>query len=1069
MRWNLATVGVNLTVSGNLPEQVAEKTMKPVTFVAVTLSLLLIGCQDENVRPTVSIDEAKFTAVAFDEPLEAPPRTANDILVTLPSFQGRSDVCSFLRKTSTDVVLAAASKLPPTKERGNAVEFLTHQASLQFQDGDFPTSVEFQRAALDIIPNTGFFAGLRAQNIAVLANYQAYANDFGAADSLVSQAISLAAGIRNESSYSWGRDKALIDFNVGVARAAITEGNGDLVGAEKYYREAIEVANVASLASPDITDWSDPTLSRSIYSQSSVSYQLDFAILALARNLMRQGQLLKAEVSVRAALQSRFHPSSMLLALTRLSEVLYEQGRYDEAAELADKTAALYESKCVAPANLHLALVNDLLGRALVAEERWAEAADHYNTIRDDMSGDPGSFDRLFTGSLYWALALLRSGDEGKAIEQLEIGLQRAGDRLGEDHYMSLEVRGFLAMARSERGERETALREFQKVVPLLVERSREADYDSTTGTARNWRLKLILEAYINLLTQAHSLPLNKPARADAVAEAFVLAEHARSSSVVHALSASGARAALPNAELADLARREQDSKRRISALYKTLSEVFYRPVHLQEEDLAKSIKAKIESLRGARETLIKEIETRFPKYADLVNPKPATVEQARSALRPGETLIATYVGEDQTYVWAVPFAGEVLFSVVSRSRAEIAFDAVYLRGALDSSATTLGDIPEFDVEVAYSLYQSLLQPVRAGWQNANRLLIVAHGPLGQLPFSLLPIEPVKLERKESLLFESYRKVSWLARTHSVTVLPSVASLVALRTAPSGKSRRRAFAGFGDPWFSPAQAAAAQNSVPPEPEIKIAEFATGNELSVRGMLIRLRNFPQTRSVDSAELDQLPRLPDTAEEVRTIAITLGADLTRDVFTGKEATEGQVKTMDLSTRRVIAFATHGLVPGDLNGLTQPALAFTSPAVAGGEDDGLLTMGEVLGIRLDADWVVLSACNTAAADGAGAEAVSGLGRAFFYAGARALLVSNWPVHSDSAKSLTTDLFRHQATDPDMSRSEALQKAMIDMIDQGAYIDKRSGRAVFSYAHPIFWAPFSLIGDGGGGAPGT
>ena len=100
------------------------------------------------------------------------------------------------------------------------------------------------------------------------------------------------------------------------------------------------------------------------------------------------------------------------------------------------------------------------------------------------------------------------------------------------------------------------------------------------------------------------------------------------------------------------------------------------------------------------------------------------------------------------------------------------------------------------------------------------------------------------------------------------------------------------------------------------------------------------------------------------------MALDADLTQDVFTGKEANEGRIKTMDLSNRKVIVFATHGLVPGDLNGLTQPALALSSPAVAGGEDDGILTMGEILGLRLDADWVVLSACNTAAAEGAGAE---------------------------------------------------------------------------------------------------
>jgi CHAT domain-containing protein len=202
------------------------------------------------------------------------------------------------------------------------------------------------------------------------------------------------------------------------------------------------------------------------------------------------------------------------------------------------------------------------------------------------------------------------------------------------------------------------------------------------------------------------------------------------------------------------------------------------------------------------------------------------------------------------------------------------------------------------------------------------------------------------------------------------------------------------------------------------------------------------------------------LPETAEEVRSLALAMHADPTRDVFVGRNANERTVKSLDLAGYRVLAFATHGLVPGDLDGLTQPALALSAPAVAGVDGDGLLTMDEILGLRLDADWVVLSACNTAAAAGAGAEAVSGLGRAFFYAGARALLVSNWPVETTSAKLLTTDLFRRQAAEPALGRAEALRQAMLDA---GGFVDPRSGRLAFSYAHPLFWAPFTLVGDGG------
>jgi CHAT domain-containing protein len=330
-----------------------------------------------------------------------------------------------------------------------------------------------------------------------------------------------------------------------------------------------------------------------------------------------------------------------------------------------------------------------------------------------------------------------------------------------------------------------------------------------------------------------------------------------------------------------------------------------------------------------------------------------------------------------------------------------------------------------------------------------------------------LVTEPKELGAERQPLFANYREVPWLARSHAVTVLPSVASLATLRALPPGNPNRRAFAGFGDPWFSAAQATEAQaaEAVTAAPT---AVVASRGALAIRGMPIRLRSLPKMEEFDSADLALLPRLPDTADEVRGIALALNADLTTDVFVGAAANEGAVKTMDLAGRRVIAFATHGLVPGDLDGLTQPALALSAPEVAGGGGDGLLTMSEILGLKLDADWVVLSACNTAAGDGAGAEAISGLGRAFFYAGARALLVSNWPVETTSAKVLTTDIFRRQADDTSLSRTQALRRAMLGLMDGPGYLDGE-GRTAFSYAHPIFWAPFTLVGDGGGARPSS
>jgi CHAT domain-containing protein len=191
--------------------------------------------------------------------------------------------------------------------------------------------------------------------------------------------------------------------------------------------------------------------------------------------------------------------------------------------------------------------------------------------------------------------------------------------------------------------------------------------------------------------------------------------------------------------------------------------------------------------------------------------------------------------------------------------------------------------------------------------------------------------------------------------------------------------------------------------------------------------------------------------------------MGADVQKDIFLGKYASEHQLKTMNLADRKVISFATHALLPGDLDGLDQPALALSSPAVTGDNEDGLLTMGEIMKLKLNADWVVLSACNTGAAEGAGAESVSGLGKAFFYAGTRALLVSMWPVETTSAKQLVTGIFQSLNKDKTLSRSGAIRESMLQLIDKKQLIDNNTGKIVLSYAHPIFWAPFVIVGDPG------
>jgi CHAT domain-containing protein len=562
---------------------------------------------------------------------------------------------------------------------------------------------------------------------------------------------------------------------------------------------------------------------------------------------------------------------------------------------------------------------------------------------------------------------------------------------------------------------------------------------------------KIMLEVYVDLLRALFDEPGSS--RQELIGEALRVADLLRAQGVQRALAANAARGAAQDPALSTLVREEQDLRRRISAIYGRIADLRTKPPEEQEPGAIDQLVVLVDQLRDQRAAAMEGIESQFPDYADLINPKPPGPQAIRDFLTPGEALISFYFTEQRGYVWAIPKVGEMAFAMIDMGRGGLTTVVDRLRHALDPKAQSLGDIPAFEVDLAHGLYRRLLAPVATAWQTSDNLLVVADGALGYLPLGLLVTEPAVLREEAEALFAGYRAVPWLVRRHAITVLPSITALKTLRRSkPDGATEP--FIGFGDPVFSLAAASSAN------PDTKID---TRGVLDLRALPIHLRSVPNTHGYLDADLSVLPRLPDTASEVREIALALSADPTKHVFLGERAREKRVKTMDLSGVRVLAFATHGLVPGDLNGLVEPALALSVPEEAGPEDDGLLTMTEILGLKLDADWVVLSACNTGTGSGAGAEAVSGLGRAFFYAGSRALLVTNWPVETTSARALTTDIFSRQAADPSLGRAEALRRAMVGVMDGPGYRNQE-GKEVFTYAHPIFWAPFSIVGDGGG-----
>jgi CHAT domain-containing protein len=367
---------------------------------------------------------------------------------------------------------------------------------------------------------------------------------------------------------------------------------------------------------------------------------------------------------------------------------------------------------------------------------------------------------------------------------------------------------------------------------------------------------------------------------------------------------------------------------------------------------------------------------------------------------------------EDRSFAWVIAPDGVALVPLAAGEQ-QLSRLIEDLRATVNPKEVQgLGDIRPFDLAGSRKLFRLLVEPLGLG-PEARHLLVIPDGTLQSLPFAAL------LEQDAGAVddFGDYRQLAWLIRSHDLTVLPEVGALRALRAEARPSLATKPFLGIGDPVLT-GEAVKDPQTV--------------------GDLIRM----------------LAPLPESADELEALATAMKSG-PESVITGAAATELAVKAMALGDYRVLAFATHGLMAGDFGRLREPGLVLTPPDVATGDDDGLLTVREISSLKLDADWVLLSACNTAAGDGSpGAEGLSGLARAFFFAGSRALLVSQWEVLSVAAVQLTTGTLDRMAAEPGMRRATALQQAMLALLgeDQDDYL-----------AHPIFWAPFELVGEGG------
>jgi CHAT domain-containing protein/Tfp pilus assembly protein PilF len=522
-----------------------------------------------------------------------------------------------------------------------------------------------------------------------------------------------------------------------------------------------------------------------------------------------------------------------------------------------------------------------------------------------------------------------------------------------------------------------------------------------------------------------------------ALDEALDVIQHGTQSSAASAVNKLAVRLAAGTDRLAELVRKDQDLAGEAERIDKAIIASLARQGSPRD---AGGGRQRLAAIAAERASLQKILAAEFPDYAALSNPLPVTAKELQALLSADEAMVMFAVADKETYVFALTRDSFVWKPVPLGAEALAQKVAAFRRGLDVSKATDAsGKSGLFDLALANELYATLLAPVETLTRDKRSLLVVPSGALTALPFHLLVTEKPPVAIPEKL--DGYRDAAWLLKRQAVSVLPSASSLKSLRAFARKDLGAKPMTGFGDPLFNPAPAGGSDRR------------ATTKSASRSVTSIAYTDFWQGAGVDRARLAQaLPQLPDTADELNAVAKDLGV-AAADIHLGADASETTVKQAPLADYGIIYFATHGLVAGDIKGVAEPSLALSIPSKPSELDDGLLTASEVAQLRLNADWVVLSACNTIAGDKPGAEALSGLARAFFYAGARALLVSHWAVDSEAATRLTTSTFDLLKSNPKMGRAEALREAMLRYLN-----DPSSPR----YAYPALWGPFALIGEG-------
>lgn len=404
-------------------------------------------------------------------------------------------------------------------------------------------------------------------------------------------------------------------------------------------------------------------------------------------------------------------------------------------------------------------------------------------------------------------------------------------------------------------------------------------------------------------------------------------------------------------------------------------------------------------------------VQAAAPRFSGLVQ-ESVSIEAVRSALGPREAVAAIVLGDTEGWTFLIR-RDSIQVGVIQGGAGQIDPLVKRIRASVEPGPANRP--PPFDTEAAHKLYTAVLGPVEAGLKDMDQLTVAASGSLLSVPFSLL--------MTGAHADPELGQAPFLIRRVAVSHVPSVGGFVNLRKSAKIVRATRPWFGLGD--FRPPSPRQAAATYPPD--------ACGDNARI-----------------FASLGALPGARLELEAARQI---LNASPS-DQMIGGAFTAQRVKEASLADYRMLHFATHALLPSELRCQAEPAVLTSTPPEAADATGALLTASQIEQMTLDAELVILAACNTGGGDGSGAgESLSGLARSFFFAGARALLVTHWEANDLTTTYLTALFLAGMQTNPGAGSAAALAAAQRRMLDESV-----GARAI--QAHPSYWAVGALIG---------